>query len=267
MANGLNKYLHGTVWSWMPGEDALIISSDEHNSQISEVNCVSITNVSKGASVSIDKDSHIQFSQIHTIQKQELATFKGAVPAPILFAVKARIQGLFNMGTSRDEGNLQCARDTAAKLVGQLARIDSDHMPYVAEPIVAEPLVTSVAVIEPPTDVAEAVATSTPVAEPTQAVNPVKNDEPDIPEVKAVSKKKSDKPSKKSRDKKTQPSAKINDKTGKPKRQIINYTDEDEAFVLDGNPTIDEIIKRFNFKDKKQAYAARTYLKSRRAKS
>jgi hypothetical protein len=49
------------------------------------------------------------------------------------------------------------------------------------------------------------------------------------------------------------------------KRSTPNaYTEEEKAFIIDENNSIDELIKRFGFKNNKAAYAMRSHL--RRAK-
>ena len=75
MANGLNKFLHGTVWDGIPGELALIISSDEHNMRSPEVNYVSIVGNGNDNLVSLD---NIRCDQIYTVEKQAFSTFRVA---------------------------------------------------------------------------------------------------------------------------------------------------------------------------------------------
>jgi mRNA-degrading endonuclease toxin of MazEF toxin-antitoxin module len=233
MAVGLNKFLHGSVWSWIPGERALIISNDEHNTQNAELICLSVSNVQGGASVCIDKSTYIQCNQIHMIDKTALKKFEGAISAQILTSAKAKISTLLNM--NMDSGNLQPIRDTAAKLIGQLAGIDSGYAQPVAEFVANdEPQMNEIA-----TQSAETVADD---VSPTQNAKPVR----------------------KPKGKKTQ--QKAEKKTKRTRREAINYTQDDEAFVLDGNPSIDEIMQRFNFTEKKQAYAAKNYLRARRNK-
>ena len=135
MSISLNKYLHGTLWGWLPGEFALIISSDEHNNRNLEIVCVSVSRT-KGDSISID---NIQCGQIHTVAKSALADFKGAVPAPVLSAIKSKIRVLFNMGENVE--NLQSIKESAAKLIGELSKIEQ---PSGAEYETEAPLTTAV---------------------------------------------------------------------------------------------------------------------------
>jgi len=133
MSSSLNKFLHGTLWKWIPNELALIISNDEYNSRSLEVNCVSVTGVI-GDSISID---NVQCNQVHTVEKAALYEFMGAIPASILAAVKAKIQKQFNMG---DDKNLHAVQETAAKLIGQLARMDSEYVPPAVTPMAESPV-------------------------------------------------------------------------------------------------------------------------------
>jgi len=241
MANGLNGYLHGSVWSWIPGENALIISNDEHNIQNPELICLTVSGVKGGASVCVDDKNYIQCNQIQMLEKNALSKFEGAVPAPVLTAAKAKISALLNIVI--EPGNLQPIRDTAAKLVGQLAQMDAGYASPIAEPAVAD-------------------APSVQIADDTD-----KND--DKPEVilpdnqqPAPKPKKTTNPRVKKN--KTKP---ITEKeTGNSRRESKSYSEEDEAFVLDGNHSTEEIMKRFNFAEKKQAYAAKNYLRARRIK-
>ena len=131
MANGLNRYLHGSVWGWLPSERALIISNDEHNIQNAEVICLSVSGTQNGASVCVDKETFIQCNQIHMIEKKGLVKFEGAVSAPILAATKVKISALLNMNA--EPGNFQPIRDTAVKLIGQLAKIDTEYVSVVPD--------------------------------------------------------------------------------------------------------------------------------------
>jgi len=74
------------------------------------------------------------------------------------------------------------------------------------------------------------------------------------------------KPTPKPRGRKPKQTAEISPRTGKPKREMRNYTDEDEAFVLDGNPTVEEIMDRFGFTEKRKVHDVKFQLKKRRAK-
>ena len=122
MSIGLNKYLHGTLWGWVNGELVLIISSDEHNSQSPEVNCISVTGI-LGEKISIN---NFRYSHIQTVKKTQLISFEGAVPGPVLSAVKAKIRALFNLGGNIE--NLQGIKESAVKLIGELAKIEQPNL-------------------------------------------------------------------------------------------------------------------------------------------
>lgn len=228
MANGLNKYLHGSVWSWRQGERALIISNDEHNTQNESVICLTVSNAQGNAAVCIDAKNCIQCNQVHMIEKSALGKFEGAVSAPVLATAKAKLSALLNMNS--DAGNLQPIRDTAARLVGQLAGMDIGYVMPAVEPVVADTSQEQLLV-------EKAVESEATVAPPEQ------------------------KPTRKPKGKKAKA-----EKPKRARREPINYTDEDEAFVLDGNASADEIVQRFNLPTKKQAYSVRVYLKARRDK-
>jgi hypothetical protein len=198
-------------------------------------------------SVSIDKDNHVQCNQVHTVQKDALTGFKGAVPVSVLAAVKAKIRGQFGMG--EDTENLQIVRDTAARLIDQLARIDAEYPPYEAVLAPKSPVEPTPAFVD----------SSASEIVPAQLAEEEQEIAVPVPE--------SNKPVKKKKSKKVQPSVEISKKTGKPKRVMKSYSLEDEVFVLDGDPSIEDIMDRFNFADKKQVYGLRTYLKDRRSKN
>ena len=253
MPSSLNKFLHGTLWSWIPNELALIISNDEYNSQNPEVNCVSVV----GTPDDLIDIENIRCDQIHTIEKESLSQFMGAIPTPILTAVKAKIQKQFNMS---DDKTLHAIQETAAKLVGQLARMDSEYVPPAANPMVdataskeSHPLNT---IVDMAADASIGnVAPNVILLEPPKD-NAVPNSKPANP---------ANKPRGKS-DKKPKQAAEISQRTGKPKRKMRSYTDEDEAFVLDGNPTTAEIMERFGFTENRKVHDLKFQLKRRRAR-
>jgi mRNA-degrading endonuclease toxin of MazEF toxin-antitoxin module len=233
MSSSLNKFLHGTLWRWVPNELALIISNDEYNSQSSKVNCVSVTGISDD-SINID---NVQCNQIHTVEKEALSDFMGAVPDSILAVVKAKIQKQFNMG---DDKALHAIQETAAKLIDQLTRIDSNYV---------NPAVESVVVV--------------PVVQETQPLNTIVDTDAEGNTDNAAP---TTKQARKPRGKKPKQPKKTNTQTSKPKREIQNYTDEDETFVLDGNPTTEEIMERFGFTVKRKVADLKYNLKKRRDK-
>jgi outer membrane biosynthesis protein TonB len=235
MVNGLNRYLHGTVWGWKPGKDALIISGDDNNRCNPEVNCVTIT-ATADDSVGIDNILH---TQIYTVSKKELVKFKGAVHATLLAAVKAKIKK--QLGMDAGETGLKDIRDTAAKLIGQLKGLDSDEMPAELEPSAAP-------VVAEPVPAAE----EAPVVEEAKAPapKPVKVRKPRVKkQKKAVAKKQE---------------VVISPRTGKPKREMKSYTDEDEAFVLDENRSTKEIMEHYGLPEKRRVYDMKFALKKRR---
>jgi hypothetical protein len=239
MSINLNKYLHGTLWGWMPSEFALIISSDEHNNHNSEIVCVSVSRT-KGDSITIE---NIQCGQIHTIEKSALADSKGAVPVPVLSAVKAKIRVLFNMGENVE--NLQGIKETAAKLIGELAKIEQPSG-----------VIYEVEAAPTPVIIKEAMPTSEIVPE-----GEAPQDGSSVPS--PVNKQK--KPAKKQRGRKSQ-KPEISERTGKPKREMRSYTDEDETFVLDENHTTEEIMDRFGYTEKRKVADLKFMLKKRREK-
>ena len=247
MSISLNKYLHGTLWGWVNGELALIISNDEHNSHSPEVNCISVTGILDEI-VSID---NFRCSQIHTVKKTALTDFNGAVPAPILVAVKAKIRVLFNMGENVE--NLQSIKATAAKLIGELSKIEqtsgSDYTIKTSPPPVMEdaPIIKeAVTVVVSTEDAADDSPESVPINKPAGNKRPKASD-------------------KKPRGKKSQ-KPEISERTGKPKREMRSYSDEDEAFVLDENHSTDEIMERFGYTEKRKVADLKFMLKKRRAK-
>lgn len=263
MSSSLNKFLHGTLWKWVPNELALIISNDEYNSRSSDVNCVSVTGVT-GDSISID---NVQCNQVHTVEKAALYEFMGAVPTPILAAVKAKIQRQFNMG---DDKNLHAVQETAAKLIGQLARMDSEYVPpavVTAAEVHKIPVASTPEL--PPMDTEVDVNTETNISNgsPTTTLqeNPpqAKDNATPTPDNKPTKQTKS---TPKPRGKKLKQTAEISQRTGKPKREMRNYTDEDEAFVLDGNPTAEKIMDRYGFTEKRKVHDLKFQLKKRRTK-
>lgn len=244
MSISLNKYLHGTLWGWMPGAFALIISSDEHNNRNSEVVCVSVSSA-KDDSISIE---NIQCGQIHTVEKSALADFKGAVPAPVLSAVKAKIRVLFNMGENVE--NLQGIKEAAAKLTGELAKIEQPSGIEYETEAAPTPAVETVPV-----------KTDAVVAEPLPVNDTLQDDASDpVPTIN-----KTKKPVKKPRGKKSQ-KPEISERTGKPKREMRSYTDEDEAYVLDEKHTTEEIMERFGYTEKRKVADLKFMLKKRREK-
>ena len=262
MSSSLNKFLHGTLWKWIPNELALIISNDEYNSQSSDVNCVSVMDV-MGDSISID---NIQCNQVHTVEKAALNEFMGAVPAPILAAAKTKIQKQFNMG---DDKTLHAVQETAARLIGQLAQMDSEYAP--SNPPAAMPTATVDVPVAPtpksppPNTVADVAVEADMNEAPPDAIPPEKptNDALPAPEKKPT---KPAKPTPKPRGKKQKQTVEVSPRTGKPKREMRNYTDEDEAFVLDGNPTTQEIMDRFGFTENRKVHDVKFQLKKRRSK-
>jgi len=244
MSISLNKYLHGTLWGWMPGEFALIISSDEHNNHNSEIVCVSVSRT-KGDSITIE---NIQCGQIHTIEKSALADFKGAVPVPVLSAVKAKIRVLFNMGENVE--NLQGIKETAAKLIGELTKMEQP----------------SGVIYEPETAPTPAVKTAPIIKEavpPSDTLPENKTPQDSATEPSPVNKQK--KPAKKQRGRKSQ-NSEISKRTGKPKREMRSYTDEDEAYVLDESHSTEEIMDRFGYTEKRKVADLKFMLKKRREK-
>jgi len=244
MSINLNKYLHGTLWGWMPSEFALIISSDEHNNHNSEIVCVSVSRT-KGDSITIE---NIQCGQIHTIKKSALADFKGAVPTPVLSAVKAKIRILFNMGENVE--NLQGIKETAAKLIGELAKIEQPSGVIYETEASPTPAVKVAPIIK------EAVPTSETVPEG-------ETPQDGVSVLSPVNKQK--KPAKKQRGSKSQ-NSEISKRTGKPKREMRSYTDEDETFVLDENHSTEEIMDRFGYTEKRKVADLKFMLKKRREK-
>jgi len=218
MSNSLNRFLHGALWKWIPNELALIISNDEYNSQSPTVNCVSVTNIS-GDSISID---NVQCNQIHTVEKDALLEFMGAIPTPILTVIKAKIQKQFSMG---DDKTLHAVQETATRLIGQLAKLDIPEPPQ--QNIV---------------DDSDTTPQQKEVAVPPLVIKPTKPTP------------KQDKPQNKQKGKQADNSS----------RKVRTYTDEDEAFVLDGNHTTEEVMKRFGFKEKRKVYDLKLQPKKRR---
>jgi len=268
MSSSLNRFLHGTLWKWVSNELALIISNDEYNSQNPVVNCVSVTGVLED-SISID---NIQCNQIHTVKKEVLHEFIGAVPAPILAIVKANLQKQFNIG---DDKNLQAIQETASKLIGQLAQIDSEYVP--STPTVTPAIVASIAptpepmpspTILPVNMKVDAVTKKGTDTTPSNTISPSKSKVkvPSAIKDNKVKPTKKTEPSPKSYGKKSLPPKKSTASSSKPKRDMYNYTDEDEMFVLDGNPTTQEVMDRFGFTEKRKVYDIKLMLKKRREK-
>jgi len=267
MSSSLNRFLHGTLWKWTPNELALIISNDEYNSQNSVVNCVSVTNVSDDT-ISID---NIQCYQIHTVKKEALHEFMGAVPSQIIAIVKAKIQKQFNMG---DDKNLLAVQETATKLIGQLTQMDSEYVPSTVTPKIAapiaptqEPLPSPIPPVKTKADrITKEVVDNTPI----NTASPTPNKPKEKDKITSANKNSKEKPAMKvepilkSSGKKQNKNTKASPPSGKLIRGIQKYTKEDEAFVLDGNPTTEEIMDRFGFKEKRKVYDLRLALKKQR---
>jgi len=115
-----NKYVQGSVWMWennvgnnnrrtgvQSGDrPVLIVSNNTFNHYSAAVNCVSITSQLKDSPVHvplyINKDSHIQCEQLHTIPKSELTEFRGIVPNATLSTVKAKLRIQLDMSGDRN---------------------------------------------------------------------------------------------------------------------------------------------------------------------
>jgi mRNA-degrading endonuclease toxin of MazEF toxin-antitoxin module len=129
MTNGLNKYLHGSVWSWVPGECALIISSDEYNISSKEVVCLAISSEKSSGSINIDDKKYVQCRQIHMIDKHSLSRYEGVISPTALAAIKTKIGALLNINL--EPVMLQDIRNTAAALVSQITTMGTSYNPVV----------------------------------------------------------------------------------------------------------------------------------------
>ena len=259
MSNSLNRFLHGTLWKWIPNELVLIISNDEYNCQSTDVNCVSVTKV-LGDSISIN---NVQCNKIYTIDKKALNEFMGAVPMPILAAVKTKIQKQFNMG---DDKTLHAVQETATRLIDQLAQLDSEYVQPMDNPTVVVPV--SAPLKQNLSDVIDEDATNANVGNiaPNIIVSDQSENKGNVPPTSDLKQKNPVKQAPKSKGKKSKQTARVSLSTGNAKREMRSYTDEDEAFVLDGNHTVEEIMGRFGFTERRKVSDLKFQLKKRRDK-
>jgi hypothetical protein len=149
--------------------------------------------------------------------------------------------------------NLQGIKESAAKLIGELAKIE--------QPSGVESEAAPTPAVKPAAVIMEEVA----AFESTTAEDAAD----DSPETAPVNKhdvnKKPKASGRKPRGKKSQ-TPEISERTGKPKREMRSYTDEDEAYVLDENHTTEEIMERFGYTEKRKVADLKFMLKKRRAK-
>jgi len=280
MIDGLNKYLHGTVWVWPTPNDknnirlALVISDSRANMHSSTVNCVAVESGKKNEYINVplnmEKEYQIRCDQIHTVPKEDLTEYAGALSPDILAAVKAKIRVHFNM----DEDTRADLRKAVAGITETLTKIVEEGDKG------AQGAWTATAATSTVADTAEQ-AYEAPAALK-QDNSPQDNDsasdvdnkpeqlpepEPEpvqVPEKTSESfseppKSSDNKGRKKSNKKSDEKATPISGKTGKPVRTMRKYTEEDKQFLVDPNNTTDDIMKRFDFDDKKQVHGARTY--------
>jgi mRNA-degrading endonuclease toxin of MazEF toxin-antitoxin module len=258
MSDGLNKYLHGTVWVYPTPEKkrgakrlALIISDSQANFGSPTVNVVvavsGATNEYINVPLNMDAGYQIQCDQIHTVAKEELTEYAGALPTSLLASVKSKIRAHFNL----DEGDSSRAelKKAVVGMTAALSRMVSEDE-YAAPPANYTQISkeTELQKISPKTE--------NDTVSPESEASPVAETPPKAP-----------KPAKKSTGrKKVEKSAKISTKTGKPVRKLRKYNDEEKAFIADTANSTDDIMKRFELTDKKQAHALRNYIRNRLGK-
>jgi mRNA-degrading endonuclease toxin of MazEF toxin-antitoxin module len=233
----INKYLQGSIWSWEKQSDTeqseerlvLVISSNISNSTDNEVACLSITTSLQDSSfhvpIFLSQKLHIQCKNLHIIPKEELTNFKGPVPTAALFEVKNKLRKYFELSEDRN----------TELLLGIIKRLDAresaSSIPLAAEgefERFSQMLAEMHTAFVKATSAVEIPAVSQPQ---TANTNESHESEPQL----AVT----------------------------PKRNTIHrqYSDKDKAFIMDSKNPIDVIVKKYGYKNKQAAYAARTYLR------
>ena len=247
MSDGLNKYLHGTVWVYPAPEKkrgtkrlALIISDSQANFGSPTVNVVvavsGATNEYINVPLNMDAGYQIQCDQIQTVEKDKLTEYAGALPVNLLTSVKSKIRAHFNL----DEGDSSRAelKKAVVGMTAALSRMvaDDDGFPAARTSEKTEKISA-----KPEND------TVTPDSD----VNP--ESAPKVPKQTKPGggRKKAEKP------------AKISSKTGKPVRKLRKYTDDEKAYIADKANTADDVMKKFGLTDKRQAHALRNYIRNR----
>ena len=113
----INKFIQGSIWKWESKSrdetegvqssyrPVLIISNNTFNDFSPSVNCITITSQLKDSPVHVpiflEKDSHLQCEQIHTVSKTELIEYMGIASNSTMSTVKAKLKIQLDMGADK----------------------------------------------------------------------------------------------------------------------------------------------------------------------
>ena len=243
----LNLYIQGSVWIWKKNEyspnvegvqssrrPVLVISNNIFNQWSPVVNCLTITSIIKDSPVhepvTIDFPSHIQCEQIHTINKGELIKYKGVVPQSTLSNVKDKLRLQLDISTERNY-----------KLLTLIKR-DIEEIRIKTDSILSSPTLNQ-NFCDVLTDIH---AFSVQFSGKLNAKSFCSQESPIIANNGIA-----------------QHSYVVNTNssiasTGRTKRK---YSDEDILYILDNANTLEDLVKRFNYKNKSSARSTRTYFR------
>jgi len=277
---GINKFLHGTIWLWNnPAErkegvqagdrPVLIISNDTFNKFSRAVNCVSITTILKQSRVHepvyITRPSHIQCEQLHTIPKDELIEYYGKVEPSTLSNVKAKIRIQFDMGEDRNSDTIAEIRKIVGLINNRLNDKNAGQDEAIndtknLEELLEKSRIENLSILKSLEkafglllDETGKVASALGRISGVDVQGDVQSSENilALPESKNQSRKSNQPITEKL----------VTTKTPTTKTTRNKYTHEDMQFIVDSNNSIEAIMKRYSFTKKQSAYAARSYAK------
>jgi len=253
------KFTQGTIWHWgnkgeqragvQSGErPVLIVSNNTFNKHSPVVNCVCITSVLKDSPVHVplhvNRDSHIQCEQIHTISKEDLQNYIGTASAATMNMVKEKLRFQFDMTSDNNTAILNSIKksveglEKSVKMPPDLTAIKAsvDALCAKAEkgfgvPEIEDTFLQLVADLHK-------IVTNGKSGEVLPAPSNNRYDESHvIRNVRPYD-------------------------SGKQTRR--NYSEEDKKFILDKRNSTEVIMKKYGFKDKKSVFATRAYFKRKK---
>lgn len=242
------KYAQGTIWHWSEKEKSpneivhhkagvqssnrpvLIISNNKFNTFSPVVNCVTVTTTLNDSPVHIPikifELSHIQCEQIRTLPKSELFGYKGTVSSSTMAEVKKKLRLQFDMSYTETEGLQEIERvlqEINSKISHALSDSGNDNSILNA----LNGLMSGI----------DSINDSFVARVQTYGHDTKKN------------------------------------RTGCSKETVSNaickkkpyriYSEEDEAYIMDNNNSLDEIRRKYNYRDNIAAGKARSYLRNR----
>ena len=253
----VNKFVQGTVWNWenrrpqVQGVQSgkrpvLIISNDIFNKRSYVVNCVSITGVLKDSPVHepvfINKDSHIQCEQIHTINKDDLHEYIGAVPNSTMMNVKAKLRIQFDMAEDRNLQLLTSIKNNVENLVRKLeestASTDSPQ---------TLPLEDPADILKNIHDMEERLVGQ--FSEMKKIIYSVPSSDSANRESNTSGEHKASRT--------TAKAAKATAPATPGKKNYRRYTEDDKKFILDKNQPIEAVMERYGYSSKQQVHQVR----------